>query len=88
VTVRIDDEGAVIVRTVVGAKPWGAIILPARRQRRRVEGVNLGAGLGFFSSPDPILCPARSLATASRARIISGTGCRAAPLRNRSGASS
>ena len=37
------------------------------------------------TGPDPF---SRPLATARRARIIRGIGCRATPLRNRSGASS
>ena len=43
VAVRVDDEGAVIVGVVVRADARRAVVLAAGSQRRRVEGVDLGA---------------------------------------------
>ena len=36
---RIKNERRIVARTVVGSKPWTAIIAPAVGQGRRVEGV-------------------------------------------------
>jgi hypothetical protein len=47
VALRVDDEGAVVVRVVLGAQAGGAVVLAAGGDRGGVEGVYLGAGLGL-----------------------------------------
>src|SRR5512145_688883 len=54
VSVRIDDEGPVIVSVIFRPETWRAVILSARRERRLVEGAHLGAaarGEGEMNRP-------------------------------------
>ncbi len=37
---RIKDERGIIILVIMGAKAWLAIIAPARRHRRLVEGID------------------------------------------------
>jgi hypothetical protein len=46
VAVGVEDERAVVARRVVGADARPAVVGAARGERRRVEGVDLRAGVG------------------------------------------
>src|SRR5829696_1999839 len=46
VAVRIEDEGAVVARMVLGAKPRITVVAPTRRDGRLMEGINGGALIG------------------------------------------
>jgi hypothetical protein len=46
VAVRIEDEGPIVARMVLGAKPGTAVVAPTRRHGRLTEGINSGALIG------------------------------------------
>jgi hypothetical protein len=67
VAVRIEDEGSIVARMVLGAKPRTAIVAPTRREGRLMEGINGGAvvggerdmeGLAWLALADPEVRPA------------------------------
>src|SRR5260370_9945271 len=47
IAVRIDDKGGVVAGAIIGAQAGLAIVLAARFQGRRMEGVDPGAPLGL-----------------------------------------
>jgi hypothetical protein len=62
VAVRIEDEGPIVARMVVGSKPRTAVIAPTRRDGRLMKGINGGAvicskrdveGLAWLALADP-----------------------------------
>jgi hypothetical protein len=65
VGVRIKDEGPIVARMVLRAKPRTTVVAPARRDGRLVEGINGGAlggegegdveGLAYLALGDPEL---------------------------------
>jgi hypothetical protein len=46
VAVRIEDEGSIVARMVLGAKPRSSVVALTRRHCRLMEGVNSGAVIG------------------------------------------
>jgi len=53
VAVRIEHISAVIVGVVHGANPWGAIVDSAGVECRRVEGIDLAAGVSGQGDVQP-----------------------------------
>src|SRR4051794_25669769 len=56
VAVRIEDEGRVVVRMVLGTKPRAAVVTPAHRDGFLVEGVNGGVVLGGERDVEGLAC--------------------------------
>ena len=46
VAVRIEDEGSIVARMVLGSKPGSAVVAPTRRDGRLMEGINGEAVIG------------------------------------------
>src|SRR6185369_16458313 len=46
VTVEVEDEGPIVIGMILRSETRRAIVSPARRQRRLVEGLHLGPGIG------------------------------------------
>src|SRR5215204_365170 len=46
VAVRIENEGSIVARMVLGSKPGTAVVAPTRRHGRLMEGINGGALIG------------------------------------------
>jgi hypothetical protein len=46
VAVRIEDEGPIVARMVLGSKPGTAVVAPTRRDGRLMEGINNEAVIG------------------------------------------
>ncbi len=46
VALWIEDEGPIVARMVLGAKPGTAVVAPTRRHGRLMEGINGGAVIG------------------------------------------
>ena len=46
VAIRIEDEGPIVARMVLRAKPRTAVVAPTRRHCRLMEGVNGEAVIG------------------------------------------
>ena len=59
VAVRIEDEGPVVGRVVLGAKPGTAVVVPARRDGRLVEGLHCRAVVGGEGDVDGVAWLAR-----------------------------
>src|SRR5215212_5133192 len=56
VAVRIEDEGPVVARMVLGAKPRTTVVTPARRHGFVVEGVNCSAVVGGERDVEGLAC--------------------------------
>ena len=46
VAVRIEDEGSIVARMILGAKPRTAVFAPTRRHGRLMEGINCSTVIG------------------------------------------
>jgi hypothetical protein len=46
VAVRIEDEGPIVARMVLGSKPGSAVVAPTRPHGRLMEGINGEAVIG------------------------------------------
>ena len=55
VAVRIEDKCPVVVRMIVGPKPWLAIVAPARADSRGVKAVDGSAIRNRKSHVDPVM---------------------------------
>jgi hypothetical protein len=60
VAVRIEDEGPIVARMVLGAKPGTAVVVPARRDGCLMEGINSGAVICSKRDVEGLARPGRS----------------------------
>ena len=76
--VQVEDEGAVVVRVIVGPHARTAVVLRAGRKRRLIEGVDLSARLGDEAEVQG--AGGRRLRAEPEVRLVVGAKARGRPI--------